>query len=298
MGSLFSVFGLVYAIIVGLLIVEAHRRQRELSAVVQAELNALGDINDFLRYFNGRDTKNVKSVTQSLKLCCDDVGNDTEARKSMALSTSVSTTDEEKDEVLHVCRRQHIKRLIRCISELRVVDKNDSHALQAMMDRVSALTSIRAQKTLIARLGCPKVYYTILIFMTAVVIVSFIVVPVDEEWLHFFKVFAVALATIILVTIVYDLDEPLDGFWSIRREVFASIEIISQNIDAHLQAVDELVDFRAKGLPEHFAASPPSGVAPASPHFHSEASGDSPESQEVVVFVRERNKSADGPGSS
>ena len=44
----FSVFGLMYAIMVGLLIVEAHRRWRQLSSAIQGELNAIGDIDDCL----------------------------------------------------------------------------------------------------------------------------------------------------------------------------------------------------------------------------------------------------------
>jgi len=63
----FSAFGLMYAIIVGLLIVEAHRRWRELSSTIQGELNALGDIHDCLRYFEDSE-QNRKAKEEIRKL--------------------------------------------------------------------------------------------------------------------------------------------------------------------------------------------------------------------------------------
>ena len=47
-----SVFGLAYAIVVGLLIVEAHGRFHELSSAFRGELKSISDIHDCLGYFN------------------------------------------------------------------------------------------------------------------------------------------------------------------------------------------------------------------------------------------------------
>ncbi len=47
-----SVFGLAYAVIVGLLIIEAHGRMHDLSSAFRSELNAISDIHDCLYFFD------------------------------------------------------------------------------------------------------------------------------------------------------------------------------------------------------------------------------------------------------
>ena len=291
----FSVFGLIYAIIVGLLIVEAHRRQRDLSSVVQAELNALGDINDFLRYFNHRDIKNVRPVIESLKLYCDDVQNDTDPRRRSTLISSIAATPEEQDKTLSVRRRQHIKRIIKCVGQLRVMDKNDGYALQAIMDRISALTTFRAQKTEIARLGFPGVYYAILMFMTIAMIIAFIAMPVNSVFLHFFVVGCVAFATTILTTIVYDLDNPLDGIWNIRREVTKSVDMTSENIQVHLQTIDQLAELRREEQAEQQEHASAAGMGPTSPPSHGETPFERRDRRELLFVARERHAGLDQP---
>jgi hypothetical protein len=62
-----SVFGLAYAIIVGLLIIEAHGRMHELSAALRSELNAISDIYDCLRFFNNDEKENEVSTNDDKK---------------------------------------------------------------------------------------------------------------------------------------------------------------------------------------------------------------------------------------
>ena len=46
----YSVFGMIYAIVSGFLLVEVLNRFNKLSEVVEAELNAISDVRDFLIY--------------------------------------------------------------------------------------------------------------------------------------------------------------------------------------------------------------------------------------------------------
>lgn len=62
-----AVFGLMYAIIVGLFLVESHRRLGELSSIIHSEINAIGDIHDCLDYFDDRE-KNLRTKEKIINL--------------------------------------------------------------------------------------------------------------------------------------------------------------------------------------------------------------------------------------
>jgi len=51
-GVFFTVFGIIYAILVGFLLIEVLRRFSSLSSTIQEELNAAEDIRDFLVYID------------------------------------------------------------------------------------------------------------------------------------------------------------------------------------------------------------------------------------------------------
>ncbi|MFX0202322.1 MAG: hypothetical protein ACFFCW_39930, partial [Candidatus Hodarchaeota archaeon] len=48
----FSVFGVLYAIVVGLLIIDALRRLRDMSATIQDEVNTIEDVWECIRYID------------------------------------------------------------------------------------------------------------------------------------------------------------------------------------------------------------------------------------------------------
>ena len=62
----YSVFGMIYAIVSGFLLVEVLNRFNKLSEVVEAELNAISDVRDFLLYVDGQEDikRSVKKELQ------------------------------------------------------------------------------------------------------------------------------------------------------------------------------------------------------------------------------------------
>ena len=64
-----SVFGLAYAVIVGLLIIEAHGRMHELSSALRSELNAISDIHDCLHFFDDENNATAKKNIGDELIC-------------------------------------------------------------------------------------------------------------------------------------------------------------------------------------------------------------------------------------
>lgn len=68
----FSVFGVLYAIVVGLLIVDALRRLRDMSATIQDEVNTIEDAYECINYIDHRGDNHVnqrykKQMVEALK---------------------------------------------------------------------------------------------------------------------------------------------------------------------------------------------------------------------------------------
>jgi hypothetical protein len=212
----FSLFGLVYAIIVGLFIIEAHRRMRELSTIVQSELNAVGDLEDFLEYFRENEHEAAaEEVRDRLRIYASSLIADLEQPKK--------APKEQAQE-----RRREIASIIDAVMALEPPEAGTASesALDAIVRKIADLTTFRSQKTEMARRGFPGLFYGLLAVMTAVVVVGFSVMAVPSKGLHYVFVTVTAAALTWLVTLVWDVDHPLEGYWNIREEVSNVAETI------------------------------------------------------------------------
>lgn len=214
----FSVFGLVYAIIVGLFIIEAHRRMRELSSVVQGELNAIGDVVDFLRYFKEKQQDAGASKVRKRLAAY--------AEKLIADLEQPNQAPERHTEK----RRKEITDIIDAVTELEPQGAASQSALDAIVRKIADLTTFRSQKTEIARRGFPLPFYGLLVFMTLVVIVGFSLMDVNSAALHSVLISVTAVALSWLFMLVWDVDHPLEGYWNIQVEIEGNVAEINERL--------------------------------------------------------------------
>ena len=211
----FSLFGLVYAIVVGLFIVEAHRRMRELSSLVQGEHNAIDDVNDFLRYF--QDHKQ-DTLIKRIKGRIFDYAQELPGQLT-------------KPDVREIHRqRQAIEDIIDCVVQLEPPSLAAQGALQGLVRTVADLTTCRSQAADVARRGFPKPFYALLILFPLVIVVGFSLMDIQSEALHIFLISITSLAMTWLFLLVWDLDHPMMWFWNIRDDVEDYIDDIRNDI--------------------------------------------------------------------
>ncbi len=65
-GSFFNVFGVIYAIVAGFLLITVLNRYSSLSQIIEDELNAVESIRDFLVYFESNQQEAVRDMKRSL----------------------------------------------------------------------------------------------------------------------------------------------------------------------------------------------------------------------------------------
>ncbi len=254
----FAVFGLVYAIIVGLFVVEAHRRLRELSSLIQNESNAADDIIDFLQYFGEDKQKNTvdnikgrlgefaNSLTLDLGLkedqyhglsrwkaiIFDDWAMIVESVKSIArgawrmilftvsLIPGVDLNPRCKKNRKYGQRwRRAIQEMIRDVGSLEPGPAASKSALDGLVRKIADLTTYRSEAMQVAKRGFPIPFYILLIIMPMAVLVGFALIDVANPHLQEFLFTAVAITMWLLLALVWDLDHPRKAFWNIQDEV-------------------------------------------------------------------------------
>ena len=204
----FSVFGLTYAVLVGLLIVESHRRWRDLSSIVQGEHNAINDIYDFLRYFV-KDSVNRGPSQQVMEATLDYVNGEFESKWwKKGMPRSENTADYQK----------RVHAIIDAVDTIKVQDGNDQCALEAIMGRIPQITACRVERIEIFRQGLHRVFYYILTGMSLVLVTGICTLGVKSLWLHLPLVLVTTVALYALYMLVKDLDHPTHGFWNIGEE--------------------------------------------------------------------------------
>jgi len=211
----FSVFGLMYAIIVGLLIVETHRRWYELSSAIQSEITSIGNIHDCLRYFGEhQQNSNAKKkvVTALIKYV-----------KGMALDWNKLKEKRASGDRLDRFQGRGVRDIIEATDELSPADENDSCAMQAIVETTCELTAHRTNRIELGERGLQGPFKSLVFFMSFALLGGILLFDVDQLWLHAVLVFVTTVAVAGLFLLLLDIDRPFSGLWSVGRESLKDI---------------------------------------------------------------------------
>lgn len=215
----FTVLGLTYAILVGLFLVEVHRRWSDLTSTIQREINAIADIADLLRYFD-KDSANQapKEVIKTL------LGYVNEEILSDWWNTEAHHTGYWHG------HRESVNAIMDAVEDLKPNDANDYCALEAIIGKICEMTSCRIDRIDAVRRRLHTTFYIFLFFMSAVLVTGFCLLDVQGVWLHWSMVFVVTVALYTLFSLIRDVDHPVSGFWNIREEAQRGAEDIIKRL--------------------------------------------------------------------
>ena len=206
-GVFFSVFGVVYAIIAGFLLVEVLQKFGNVTSSMDEEVNSLRDTRDFLIYIDG-DEKAKKEIKKSLRTYSKSVV-DTEWAEmaDMTTPTDADTSPELKD-------------LIVAVNGINVTNESDSVALNSIISEVSKITTHRSKRIGLSDAEIPPSLKVLLVFMSAVLVIGFVFMSVENIWVHMLLVGSVVVAIQLMYMIISDLDTPFDGVWNLSDREF------------------------------------------------------------------------------
>lgn len=215
--SLFAVFGVVYAIIVGFLLLIVLGRYSSIAQVCEEELNAVECLRDFLVYFEDRAEAGPQRVRAALAAYARSVAEREWEEMSRDRPALDSDTSEELYAVMRACKDLEISRPI------------EEPALASMLDVLAELTRIRTRRIALGAERLPPRLRLLLAFMSCGLVLGFAALGVVHAAVHVGMTVAVALSVHLLHLIISDLDHPFHGVWNVDR---TALDALTARLDA------------------------------------------------------------------
>ena len=205
----YSVFGMIYAIVSGFLLVEVLNRFNKLSEVVEAELNAISDVRDFLLYVDGQEDIK-RSVKKELQEYVHSVATVEWSTMNDDYAVLNSDTSKELYDVMHA------------VNKVDVNNESDREALHFLISEMSSITSLRTERISIANQQLPPRLKHLLIYMSVVLVAAFVINAGIEPWIHCFMVGSITRS------------------WSVQADPIGYVRIVGQIRNLNLGPIRNL----------------------------------------------------------
>ena len=209
--SFFSVFGMLYAIISGFLLVDVLGRYNDLSNTFEGELNAVEDVRDFLIYVDGEQDAVKLEVKKRLSAYIRSI-----SRKEWPAMIKGKALNSDTSEELY--------NVMKAVDKIEVTNESDRVALGSLIDRISDLTTLRTKRISLANQKLPSRLKLLTFFMSVILVLGMILVGAKELSLHMGMVGSVTFAVHLLYMIIVDLDKPFNGTWRIDKTPLDAVE--------------------------------------------------------------------------
>jgi len=203
--AFFSVFGIVYAIVAGFLLVTVLTKYSDLSQVIENELNAIETVRDFLTYTDDETKEVKKGIRDALAAYASSLLNYEWPEMSDPHESMDSDTSEELYEIMRKSKK------------IPVETAADSVVFSALIDNISDITKLRTRRIALANERLPPRLKLLMIFMSFVLIAAFILMGVQSIYIHATILVSITISINLLYLIIQDLDHPFYGIWNINR---------------------------------------------------------------------------------
>jgi hypothetical protein len=203
--SFFTVFGVIFAIVAGFLLLTVLNRYSDLNQTIEDELNAVESVRDFLVYLDDRRQIEIDKIKRALATYVKSVA-DTEWAEMSA--PRVPMNADTSDELYAVMRSG---------KRIKVNEERDSIVLSALIETISEITKLRTRRIALANERLPPRLRALMLFMSITLVGAFVVLGVQGVFAHVYMLVTLTVSIHLLYMVIEDLDHPFYGVWNISR---------------------------------------------------------------------------------
>jgi len=233
-GVFYATYGILYAIIIGFILVGALGRYEQLKLAVDSEISVIQNIRDFLIYFSDptsmqraelKDPPSEQvSVLLNIRQCLYKYVKSVYEKEWLEMSDKTGMTDPDST--------QELKAIIVSVSKLESHDENDSIALTAIINSLSDLTNHRTKRIYLSNEEIPPPIMKLLIFMSVFLVSGFFILGVQNMWVHLIMITSFAATIQLIINLLIDLNTPFSGIWNIDNGRYVALaEKIKSKMD-------------------------------------------------------------------
>jgi len=224
-GVYYATYGILYAIIIGFILIGALGRYEQLKLAVDNEINVIQNIRDFLIYFSDASSIQVGeannsrsdqiSVLYNIRQCLYKYVKSVYEKEWLEMSDKKVSTDPDST--------QELKDIIVSVSKLQSHDENDSIAMTSIINCVSDLTNHRTKRIYLSNEEIPPPIMKLLIFMSILLVAGFFVLGVQNIWIHLIMIISFSATIQLIISLLIDLNTPFSGIWNIDNKRYVTL---------------------------------------------------------------------------
>ena len=203
--AFFSVFGIVYAIVAGFLLVTVLTKYSDLNQVIENELNAIETVRDFLTYLNDERNEIKKNIKNAL------------SHYTLSLHNNEWSEMSDPHEPMDSDTCEELYKIMRKSKEISVDTEKDGIVFTAIIENISDITKLRTRRIALANERLPLRLKILMTFMSIVLITAFMLLGVHNIYTHVAILVSLSVSIHLLYMIIEDLDHPFYGIWNINR---------------------------------------------------------------------------------
>ena len=211
--AFFSVFGIIYAIIVSMVIVEALSSFNNLKSLTEQEVNAVEDIRDFLIYLDDDDEARPE-IWASLRTYVNSVIKlEWPGMRNKGVDVDSDTSPE-------------LYQLMKDVRKIRTNEGTGRIVLESIINKIAELTTYRTERIERSVVGYTAYQICVLISsLTMVIGGGLILMFVEPWWVHFLMIVTSVSAMATLYGLILDLNHPFGegDLWEIKDESFKNL---------------------------------------------------------------------------
>ena len=233
----YTTYGILYAIIIGFILVGALGRYEQLKLAVDSEINVIQNIRDFLIYFSDSTSMQRAEVKDSRSEQINVLLNIRQALYTYVKSVYEKEWLEmsDKTEMTDPDSTQELKNIIISVSKLESQDENDSIALTSIIKSLSDLTNHRTKRIYLSNEEIPPPIMKLLIFMSIFLVAGFFILGVQNMWVHLIMIISFSTTIQLIINLLTDLNNPFSGIWNIDNKRYVALaEKIKSKMDEAL----------------------------------------------------------------
>ena len=193
----FGVFGVIYAIVAGFIMLVLLENYSAIKAHIWAEVNALQDLRDYLVYVDNQNDV-VDGIKGSIKIYVESV-----IQKEWPAMTGSGKVD--------VDTSVEIYEVMKGINKIEVTNRSDAIAQGKLIDTVGDITTHRTNRLCSSSEKLPFLLMLFLIILSILVVFIFTLLPIEDFATRFLLNGVNIFAVIFIYVVIWDLSNPFKG---------------------------------------------------------------------------------------
>ena len=218
-GVFYTVFGVLYAIIIGFILISALGKFDQLKMAVDSEVGEIQNIRILLSYFSDNQIEVINNIRKKLFTYVHSI-HSTEWEDMIKKDSQPEFSEE-------------LRNVRDSVSHLKSEDENDSIALTSIINTLSGLTECRTKRISLANEEIPGPIMKLLFFMSIILVFGLIIMGVQNFWVHLFMVSSLSITLQLIINLLTDLNTPFEGIWVVEKNhyhgIIGSIENVITN---------------------------------------------------------------------